>query len=306
MLNRRRFMIAASLVAPAIISRRSKAETKTVKIATILAGTTINSFLLPDRLKKMGYDAEVIVFPNIIQRMQAVASGDAQIGYGGISAAISIAGRGTPIVVLSNATDGGWSLIAKPGITSIQGLAGKKIATQAGSIQHLCLQWRLETENLMSKTELVFMNTNDMPTALESGDLDGAMIAEPYCSFAEINGWSKLLWSGYDTPMGKLNLAVMAAPDFMKDNPTVIKAVMQAHREITGELQNDKSAAVDAIVKTLNMPRAVAEQSLQNTFFTIESGPGFRTAIEALGKMMIEAKMAQALPDWNTFVQPQI
>ena len=64
---------------------------------------------MPKYLKEQaGVDAEVVVFPNITQRMQAIASGDVQIGYGGINAAISLAGRGEPLLLLSNATDGGW------------------------------------------------------------------------------------------------------------------------------------------------------------------------------------------------------
>ena len=58
----------------------------------------------------------------------------------------------------------------------------------------------------------------------------------------------------------------------------------------------------EAIVKSLNMPMNVAQESLKNIFFTTESGPGFRKGIEALGAMMLEAKMAEKLPDWDKFI----
>jgi len=54
-------------------------------------------------------------------------------------------------------------------------------------------------------------------------------------------------------------------------------------------------------VKSLNMPLNVAQESLKNTFFTTESGPEFRNGVEALGTMMVEAKMAEKVPDWNKF-----
>ena len=40
---------------------------------------------------------------------------------------------------------------------------------------------------------------------------------------------------------------------------------------------------------------------MKNTFFTTESGPEFRKGVEALGTMMVEAKMAEKVPDWNKF-----
>ncbi|WP_171070234.1 ABC transporter substrate-binding protein [Methylobacterium terricola] len=301
MLTRRHLIAAgsAALAAPAILPSGARAETKSVKIATILAGTTIASFLLPERLKAMGFDAETLVFPSITQRMQAVASGDAQIGYGGVSAAISLGGRGTALSILSNACDGGWALTARPEIAALADLAGRKVAAQAGTIQHLSLQWKLIKEGLAAKTEVVFMNPQDMPAALRGGDIDAMMAPEPYAAFPVVNGWGKPLWSGYDTPMGRCNLALMAAPAFVEANPATTKAVLDAHREITAQLQKDPSSAADAIVKTLNLPRPVALASLQNTFFTTETGPDFRRQVEALGQMMLEARMTAKLPDWN-------
>ena len=305
MITRREFVARSAVVvaAPAVITRAANAvEQKTVKIANVLGGPNVAGFILPKYLKEQAdVTAEVIVFPNITQRMQAVASGDVQIGYGGINASIALAGRGEPLSLLSNATDGGWRLLGGPKVKNFADLKGKKCAVQPASISHLCLQWKLQKEGMAGAVELIFMNNNDMPIAMQRGDVDALMIFEPYCAFTIVNGWGTPIWEPYDTPMGKTNLGVIASPSFVEKNPLLTKAIMNAHKAATADLQRDNSAAVDAIVKSLNMQPNVAQESLKNTFFTTESGPEFRKGVEALGAMMVEAKMAEKVPDWNKF-----
>jgi ABC-type nitrate/sulfonate/bicarbonate transport system substrate-binding protein len=304
MIDRRGFVVraAAVMAAPAIVTRANAAvEQTTVKIASILTGTTVAGYLLPRYLKEYGVTADVIVFPNITQRMQAIASGDVQIGYGGINASIALAGRGEPLTILSNATDGGWRLLGSSKVKTFADLKGKKCAVQPASISHLCLQWKLRKEGIADSVELLFMNNNDMPIAMQRGDVDALMIFEPYSAFTIINGWGTPIWEPYDTPMGKTNLALIASPAFITKNPQLTKAIVTAHKAATDELRRDNSAAVDAIVKSLNMQPNVAQESLKNTFFSTESGPEFRRGVEALGAMMLEAKMAEKVPDWNTF-----
>ena len=310
MISRRRFLISSTglLAAPAILGRAASAvEQKSIKIGAVLGAPNMAAFALPRYLKdQAGVEAEVINFPNITQRMQAIASGDLQVGYGGINAAISLAGRGVPLVLLSNATDGGWYLHGGPKVKTLKDLAGKKLAVQPASISHLCLNWKLKQEGLTDKVELLFMNNNDMPVAMQRGDVDAVMIFEPYAAFTVINGWASPVWEPYDTPMGKTNLGVMATRDFINKNPVLTKAILTAHKTATADLLRDNSAAVDAIVKGLNMPENVARESLKNTFFSTESGPAFRKGVEALGTMMVEAKMAEKLPDWNAFIDTSL
>jgi len=306
MISRRRFLAysSAAVSAPAILSRSSFAqvEQKTVKIGNVLAGPNVPGFTLPKYLKEQaGVEAEVVVFPNITQRMQAVASGDVQIGYGGINASIALAGRGEPLMLLSNSTEGGWRLLGSDKVKTIADLKGKKCAVQAASTSHLSLQWRLHKEGIADAVELVFMNNNDMPVAMQRGDIDAQMIFEPYSAFSLINGWGKPIWEPYDTPMGKTNLGVIASPSFVEKNPKLTQAIITAHKTAIADLVRDNSVAVEAVVKSLNMSPEVAKESVKNMFFTTESGPEFRKHVEALGEMMVEAKMAEKVPDWNKF-----
>src|SRR5690242_719428 len=143
MLTRRHLLAAAALAAPAFVARTSLGQAlRKVKLGTAFTTTTNAMFLMPDLLKPEGIDAEIITFPSLVQRMQAVASGSVDVGNGGLSATMQIATKGFPMAVLADGCDGGWMLLAKPSIKNFSELAGKKIAVQNGSIGLVSLNWK--------------------------------------------------------------------------------------------------------------------------------------------------------------------
>src|ERR1700710_1987018 len=86
----RRHILAAAgatLAAPAIVSRGVLGQTlRKVKMGSAFTTTTHAAFLMPALLKQECIDLELVMFPSLLQRMQAVASGDVDIGNGGLSA----------------------------------------------------------------------------------------------------------------------------------------------------------------------------------------------------------------------------
>ena len=306
MLTRRHFLtrsIAAGAVAPALVRSLGEAQEPTsVKIASILTATLNAAFLMPKYLKEMGVTAEILLFPNITQRMQAIVSNDVQIGYGGLNATIAVAAKGFPLSVLANACDGGWMLAAKPEIRSLAELKGKKVASQPGNIAHLSILWKLQQLKLDRDVELLFMNNNDMPIAISKGDVQAMMSFEPYPTLARLNGWAKNLWEPYDTPMGRTNAGLIASIDFIKKFPNLTAKMVEAHVKATKELLAIPGIAVETTVKQFNLSPEVARESLKNIFFTVDSGTAFQDGLKAMGRMMVDAKMTDKLPDWNTLI----
>src|ERR1700686_3066560 len=154
MINRRK-LLTTTLAVAAIVPRTSLGQTmRKVKMGSAFTTTTNAAFLMPKYLAPEGIDAEIITFPSLVQRMQAVASGDVDVGNGGLSATMQVATKGFPMSVLADGCDGGWMLVAKPSITSFAELAGKKIAVQNGSIGLVSLNWKLQQEGLTDKVEI--------------------------------------------------------------------------------------------------------------------------------------------------------
>jgi len=297
MITRRLFLTA--LAAPAIVPHAVLGQAlRRVKLGSAFTTTTNAMFLL----RPEGIEAEVVTFPSLVQRMQAVASGAVDVGNGGLSATMQVATKGFPMSVLANGCDGGWMLLAKPGITSFAQLQGKKIGVQNGSIALVSLNWKLKAEGLAGKVELLFLDNQDQPVPLARGDVDAICCFEPYVTFAELNGFGKRLWVPYDTPMGKTNLGFVASTAFIAKEPDLTRTLVRAHVKATERMRSDPAIAVETTVKQFNMSREVAEASTKNLFFSADSGEAFQAGLKALAGMMADDKMLDAQPNWGEFV----
>lgn len=305
MSTRRQFLAgaAATLAAPAIVSSGVLGQTmRKVKIGSAFTTTTNAAFLLPNYLKPLGVEAEIVMFPSLVQRMQAVASGDVDVGNGGLSATMQVAVKGFPMTVLANGCDGGWMMLARKGIDSLQDLKGKKIAVQNGSIGLVSLAWKLKQQGLDGHVELVFMDNHQQPIPLQSGEVDAIVPFEPYATMAEFNGWGHKLWVPYDTPMGKTNLGFVASTKFVKKEPELTKLIVQAHVKATQEILANPEIAVETTIKQFNMSREIAVASTKNLFFSVDTGPEFQKGLRALATMLIDAKLLEKEPNWDEFI----
>lgn len=302
---RRRLLAAAtaSLAAPAIVPRTVLGQNlRKVKMGTAFTTTTNAAFLMPEMLKADGIDLELVMFPSLVQRMQAVASGDVDIGNGGLSATMQMATKGFAMQILANGCDGGWMVVAQPSIASFKDLVGKKVAVQNGSIGLVSLNWKLKQEGVFGKVEMAFMDNQDQPVPLMRGDVAAICCFEPYSTLAELNGWGKRLWVPYDSPMGKTNLGFVASEKFTKADPDLTKKMVQAHVKATQKMASDSSIAVATTIKQFKMTKEVAEASVKNLFYSADSGAPFVNGLKALAKMMIDDKMMDKEPDWATFL----
>ncbi len=294
---------AASFAAPALVSRASLGQNlRKVKMGTAFTSTTCAALAMPALLKPEGIDLELVSFPSLVQRMQAVASGDVDIGNGGLSATMQLATKGLPMQILANGCDGGWMLLAQPSIGGWKDLVGKKIAVQSGSIGLVSLNWKLKQEGIYGKVELVYMDNQDQPIPLMRGDVAAICPFEPYAALAEKNGWGKRLWVPYDSPMGKTNLGFVASEAFVKKDPDLTKKMVAAHVKATQAIAADPAVAIDTTIKVFKMTKEVAELSVKNLFFTAESGAPFVSGLKALAKMMIDDKLLEKEPDWGSFL----
>src|SRR5258708_28016266 len=113
MFTRRKLLAAVALATPALVARTSLGQTpRKVKLGTAFTTTTNAMFLMPELLKPEGIEAEVITFPSLVQRMQAVASGSVDVGNGGLSATLQISPQGVPMAGLAEGCARGRRLVA--------------------------------------------------------------------------------------------------------------------------------------------------------------------------------------------------
>jgi NitT/TauT family transport system substrate-binding protein len=105
-------------------------------------------------------------------------------------------------ILLTDYSDGNDMIVAKPGITSIKDLKGKKVGLELGLVEHLMLLKALEM-NGMSESDVTLVNvpTNDTPQTLASGGVDAIGAWQPIAGAAltQVAG-SKPVFTSHNAP----------------------------------------------------------------------------------------------------------
>jgi NitT/TauT family transport system substrate-binding protein len=144
--------------------------------------------------------------------------------------------KGEAVRVISGAASGGVALVVKPGITSVDQLRGKKIATpQLGNTQDVALRYWLKEKGLKTTKEgggdvkIVPQENAQTVETFSSGSIDGAWVPEPFVSRLVNAGGTVLvderdLWP--DKKFVITNLIV--STKFLKAHPETVKKLVEA------------------------------------------------------------------------------
>ncbi len=131
--------------------------------------------------KEAGLEVQFEWF-DYVASMDAFAAGklDAVGVTNGDALVIGATGAKSVMFMVSDYSNGNDMVIAKPGITSMKDLKGKKVGVEVGYVSHLMLLDALEKAGLTeADVELVNVPTNETPQVLASGDVDAIVAWQP-------------------------------------------------------------------------------------------------------------------------------
>jgi NitT/TauT family transport system substrate-binding protein len=204
-----------------------------------------------------GVKIESFVFNAGPSAIEALFGGQIDVAYVGPNPAINgyLASGGQGIRIISGVASGGASFVVRndSGIESMKDLGGKKFASpQLGNTQDVALRKYL-IDNGFKTTEkggnvtLVPITPADILTLMLKKEIDGAWVPEPWATrlVKEANGKifvdERELWP----PDGKFVTAnIIARTDYLKENPDIIKRLLQAHIDKTVWINENKEQAI--------------------------------------------------------------
>jgi len=190
--------------------------------------------------------------------IEALFANEVDIGYIGPGPAINgyTKSKGD-LQIIAGATDGGAILVTRKDLVlkNLQELSGKKIAVpQFGNTQDLSLRNILQENGLKDTTkggtvEVRQADNPDIKTLLDNGEIDAALVPEPWGSRlinevkANVLLDNKEVWR-----QGKYTTAVVVArKDFIKDHPDLVEKFLRTHIEITEFINKNPEQAKDII-----------------------------------------------------------
>ena len=224
--------------------------------------------------EKAGISTKLVQFNNGGDLMTAMASGDVDVGYVGITPVLSSIEKGVPVKVISAAQTEGSGIVVsnESDISSALDLAGKKIATPGeASIQHMLLQYYLK-ENGMSIDDLKVsaMKVPSMNDALKTNQIDGMITFEPFVSTAVANG-NKLLVDSSEILPNHPCCVVVASDDFIKNHPNETKTILEIHENATNFINEKIADGKTSEIVDLLPSDIVSDKNVEAT--SIESFP---------------------------------
>ena len=212
---------------------------------------------------------------------------------------------GEPVVIIGAQCNRGMAVVAgvNAGIASIKDLKGKKVAILPGSTQEVVILDRLKMEGMSIKDiQPVRVAFSDMPAALERGDIDAYVGAEPGPSISVAKGVGKIVEYPYSTPTGSVNMVMTTHESMTKENPELVKVFLAIHRKATEYAMSNRAAFVEMASLKLGQPKPTIEIAAPNVELTWNTDADWVTRAKYYGSEMLDKKQIRALPDYAKFI----
>lgn len=154
-------------------------------------------------IKQAGVDAEFLWF-EYGPSMEAFTAGkvDAVMVTNGDSLVTGAGGAKNVVIMLTDYSNGNDMIIARPGISSVKQLKGKKIGLEVGFVEHLMLLNALAKNGLTeADVEIVNTPTAQTPQVLASGQVDAVAAWQPNAGQAlKAVAGAKAIYTSADEP----------------------------------------------------------------------------------------------------------
>ena len=184
-----------------------------------------------------------------VASMDAYAAGqlDAVCMTNGDALVTGATGRRSTMAIINDFSNGNDMIVARPGITSVAELAGKKVAVEIGFVGHLLLLRALEKAGLTEDDiELVNVRTNETPMVLASGEVDAIVAWQPNSSqsLQMVPGSTAIYSSANDQGLIYDTLAI--APESLDQYPEQWGKVIEVWYRIVDYI-NDPATSAAAV-----------------------------------------------------------
>ena len=292
----------AALAAPAIV----RAQDKVLKVGGLRLIHSITPHFY-EQFAIPGTKIEVITFDSPTDGKNAVVTKSVDFGTFGVAAAILGAAAGEPVVVFGAMCNKGMGVVAKAGsgIKSVKDLKGHKVGIWPGSTQEVVILDRLKAEGMTIKdVQPVRVLFGEMPAALQRGDIDAYVGAEPGPGISLATGVGKIVEYPYSTPTGSLNMIFATGQKTIDTNPALVRVMLDIHRKASEYAMAHPAEMAEMTVQKLGQKRESVDKAIGNVELTWKIDDQFLKQAQYYGTQMLEMKQIRALPDYKTFINP--
>jgi NitT/TauT family transport system substrate-binding protein len=212
--------------------KKSAGSDKSIKLALSPWPGWFVWYLVKEKgfFEKNGVKVDLVWFPVYSDSLAALSTGKVDANSQTLSDTLAPASKGIGLkaVLVNDNSNGGDGVVVKQEITSLKDLKGKKVATELGTVDHLLMLTALSKQGMKeSDVNYTNMTVNDAGPAFISGNLDAAVLWEPFLTKALKEGKGKLLFSSKETP-GLIPDLLVFREEITKNRPDDVKKIINA------------------------------------------------------------------------------
>jgi len=190
--------------------------------------------------KKAGLEVELFEYNNGGDLMSAMASGDVDVGYVGITPVIYSISKEVPVRIVAGAQNEGSGLLCHDSsVKSISDLKGKTVATPGeASVQSVLLKYDLK-KNGMNTTDIESptMKVSSMNDALKTHGIDAMLTYEPYVTISKKINNQNLVESSEDILPDHPCCVVVMNEKFISSHKDNARKILDIHKKATEKIK---------------------------------------------------------------------
>ena len=240
--------------------------------------------------EEIGVDVKFEWF-DYVASMDAYAAGqlDAVCMTNGDALVTGATGRRSVMAIINDFSNGNDMIVARPGITSISQLAGRKVGVEVGFVGHLLLLRALEKSGLTEEDiELVNVRTNETPMVLASGEVDAIVAWQPSSSQSlQMSPGATAIYSSANDP-GLIYDTLAIAPESLDQYPEQWGKVIEVWYRIVDFINDPatSAAAVEIMAARVGVAPDKYAQFMKGTRLLVKAEAMARySATEDLGSL---------------------
>jgi ABC-type nitrate/sulfonate/bicarbonate transport system substrate-binding protein len=267
-----------------------------------------------DLFKKAGADVNYYTFVSGKATRDAMLSGHIDLGILGSTPFILGAAKGEVIAIAMAMYAGKTDAVvvgAKSGITSMQDLKGRRVASELGTSTDYVFQAELLPKYGLSPSDLRIINTQgpNMIAALVSGSVDAIVDTEPFVSIAQADNIGKVIADYASVDM--LPVVLGANRSVVEKRPHEVVAFLRGWLD-TIKMFETSTPEVGRIIQATMQKQGFAlsdkmvDLMLPKLGVNAQFVPGFKAYMEAQSKVLVQQHKLSELPDWDKLIDTSL
>ncbi len=310
-------IIVITLVITIIVLKPSSESNNVIRIgyfaninhAQAIIAIANNTFT--NKLDEIGYKVEYVRFNAGTEAIQALLSRKIDLTYTGpVPAIIGNTMSNNEIKIIAGSASGGSLFIVRDdlNINEPLDLMNKRLATpDYGNTQDIALRSYIKEHGLVPKefggnVNILYVKGPEALILFAKKELDGIWLPQPWATLVLKKSNSKIFLDEKELwPDNKFSTTVLVTrDDFIKEHSEALKKILEAHKETTDWLNNNKDKSIPIIQRYLEQETKekfdydIIKEALYNIEFTIDPIP---YSINEYGRKAYELRIINKIPN---------